>query len=147
MRTPALLEVRQLSVRYAGAAGATPVVHEADLEVAAGECLGIAGESGSGKTQLLWAILGLSGARAAISGSITIESAKPPVTHMPIAPTPGPPHSWWASRANARSQSVTGLDLLVRKIVNSREMQSERIRIAEGFSGLLASGSPNRMGA
>jgi oligopeptide/dipeptide ABC transporter ATP-binding protein len=70
VRTPALLEVRQLSVRYAGAAGATPVVHEADLEVAAGECLGIAGESGSGKTQLLWAILGLSGARAAISGSV-----------------------------------------------------------------------------
>ena len=39
-------------------------------------------------------------------------SAKLPVKHIPMAPTPGPPHCSWASRASARSHRVTGLDSL-----------------------------------
>ena len=37
-------------------------------------------------------------------------SAKLPVKHIPIAPTPRPPRSAWARRARARSHWVTGLE-------------------------------------
>ena len=47
---------------------------------------------------------------ASIAGSSIIESAKLPVKHMPIAPTPLPPESGSACAARARSQRVTGLD-------------------------------------
>jgi hypothetical protein len=62
------------------------------------------------------------GARTA--GSSMSESAKFPVKHMPIAPTPRPPHSRWACAASARSQSVTGLDWSAAKARNSRLMQA-----------------------
>jgi hypothetical protein len=44
--------------------------------------------------------------------SSIIERAKFPVKHMPIVPTPGPPHSSCANLARALSHCVTGLDLL-----------------------------------
>src|SRR5262249_20617068 len=69
------------------------------------------------------------------------------VRHMPMAPTPRPPHSSWARRARARSHSVTGLALFAASSVNSREMQSDKIRPSVGFSALPASGEPNRTGA
>ena len=37
-------------------------------------------------------------------GSVIIARAKPPVKHMPSAPTPLPPHSPCALRARARNQ-------------------------------------------
>ena len=57
------------------------------------------------------------GARTA--GSSIIDSAKLPVKHMPIAPTPRPPHSGKACAASARSQSTIGLDSLAAKARNS----------------------------
>jgi oligopeptide/dipeptide ABC transporter ATP-binding protein len=59
-RVPALLEVRDLAVRYGAAHD--PAVHaldEVSLDVADGEAVGLLGESGCGKTTLLLAILGL----------------------------------------------------------------------------------------
>src|SRR5262249_60028877 len=56
-----LLSVRGLSVRYAGAGrGAAPVtaVDGVDLELAAGEALGLVGESGCGKSSLARALTG-----------------------------------------------------------------------------------------
>jgi hypothetical protein len=47
---------------------------------------------------------------ASIDGSSIMVSAKLPVKHMPIAPTPRPPHSSCAVRASARSHCVTGLE-------------------------------------
>ena len=61
---------------------------------------------------------------ASIEGSSIIDSAKLPVKHMPMAPTPGPPHSSCASRANARSHCVTGLDSLAAKARNSALTQA-----------------------
>lgn len=77
----ALLQIRALSASYplaprsaarTGPAGLRyiEVLRGVDLDIGAGEILGIAGESGSGKTQLLLAILGLSGAGARLCGSI-----------------------------------------------------------------------------
>jgi oligopeptide transport system ATP-binding protein len=64
------LSIRGLSVRYPSAHGRIDAVRDVDLDVAAGEFLGIVGESGSGKTQLLLSILGLSAPRAEFCGSI-----------------------------------------------------------------------------
>ena len=90
----ALLQIRALSVSYPLAAhsveladraqlGHVEVLRAVDLDVAAGEVLGIAGESGSGKTQLLLAILGLSGAAARLRGSIRFRGQE--LLGLPVA--------------------------------------------------------------
>jgi oligopeptide transport system ATP-binding protein len=64
------LQIRGLSVSYATDHGRIEAVRAIDVDVAAGEFLGIVGESGCGKTQLLLSILGLSAPRAELRGSI-----------------------------------------------------------------------------
>ena len=64
------LRIRGLSVSYASERGRIDAVRAIDVDVAAGEFLGIVGESGSGKTQLLLSILGLSAPGAELHGSI-----------------------------------------------------------------------------
>lgn len=73
------LEIRDLSIWYAGAA---PAVLNIDLAVQRGEILGIIGESGSGKTSLAHAVLGLlpasatmRGARLALAGTELISAS------------------------------------------------------------------------
>ena len=61
---------------------------------------------------------------ATISSSTIIASAKPPLKHMPTAPTPGPPHSWWSSRASARSHAMTGDVEPMAIVANSRDTQT-----------------------
>ncbi|HWG76253.1 MAG TPA: ABC transporter ATP-binding protein [Steroidobacteraceae bacterium] len=69
--TQALLRLRQVRVSYRSASGEpVPVVRGVDLDLAPGEILGLAGESGCGKTQLLLSILGLNGPQAQLSGSV-----------------------------------------------------------------------------
>jgi oligopeptide transport system ATP-binding protein len=62
----ALLEAREVSVRF----GRLVAVDRASLDLAAGETLGLAGESGSGKTSLAKALIGLVGRE---SGRVAIE--------------------------------------------------------------------------
>ena len=64
------LRIRDLSVSYPGQHGRIEAVRGVDLDLAAGEFLGIVGESGSGKTQLLLSVLGLSAAHVQLAGSI-----------------------------------------------------------------------------
>src|SRR3984885_14813660 len=68
MSAGATLEIRGLSVGYRSDHGRIEAVRDIDLDVAAGEFLGIVGESGSGKTQLLLSVLGLSAPRAELRG-------------------------------------------------------------------------------
>jgi oligopeptide transport system ATP-binding protein len=70
MSAPAPLRIRGLSVGYPTDHGHIEAVRAVDLDVEAGEFLGIVGESGSGKTQLLLSILGLSAPHARLTGSI-----------------------------------------------------------------------------
>jgi oligopeptide transport system ATP-binding protein len=64
----ALLSVRDLRVRMPGADGPVTIVDGVEFDVAAGEVLGIAGESGSGKTISSLSLLGLQPASAVVSG-------------------------------------------------------------------------------
>ncbi len=68
-----LLEVRGLTVRYAGDDGPVVAVRDVSFTLAPGRALGIVGESGSGKSSIAGAILDLLGPGAAIGGSIVFE--------------------------------------------------------------------------
>jgi oligopeptide transport system ATP-binding protein len=64
----AVLEVEGLRVRLPTRAGPAAVVNGIDYAVEAGEVFGIAGESGSGKTMSVLALMGLLPPRAAVDG-------------------------------------------------------------------------------
>ena len=68
--SPAKLEVRDLRVSFAG----LPVASVPELNVHGGEIVGLAGESGSGKSMTILAVLGLAGtAGAAVTGSVRLD--------------------------------------------------------------------------
>lgn len=56
---PALLDIRNLSVRLGAGAASPALIENIDLQIGAGETLGLVGESGSGKTTLGMALLRL----------------------------------------------------------------------------------------
>ena len=66
---PAVLELERLSVTFATPAGALRAVEDVSLTVAPGECLGVVGESGAGKSQAFLALMGLLAANGRASGS------------------------------------------------------------------------------
>lgn len=70
-----ILEIKDLAVGYPdGAGGIKQVVHDVDLKIHKGEVVGLIGESGSGKTQTAFSVLGLlpAGGRV-VAGSIQFE--------------------------------------------------------------------------
>jgi oligopeptide transport system ATP-binding protein len=68
-----LLEVERLRVRLPTPAGAVTVVDGVDYAVEQGEVFGIAGESGSGKTMSVLALMGLLPPGAAVDGRVVFE--------------------------------------------------------------------------
>jgi peptide/nickel transport system ATP-binding protein len=71
--TEALVEVRDLTVRFAGADGPIAALNGVDFSVAAGEAMTILGESGSGKSVTLRALMRLLPPhRTTVSGTIRI---------------------------------------------------------------------------
>jgi oligopeptide/dipeptide ABC transporter ATP-binding protein len=67
--TATLLRVNNLCVEYHGVRGTVRAVRDLSFELRAHECLGVVGESGCGKTQLLYALMGLNGNAAQLRGS------------------------------------------------------------------------------
>jgi ABC-type dipeptide/oligopeptide/nickel transport system ATPase component len=70
MSAPELLQVEHLEVRY----GAVSCVSDFSLRVARGECVGIVGESGAGKSQAFLALMGLLAPGGHASGCARFES-------------------------------------------------------------------------
>src|SRR5215469_2880373 len=70
----AVLRIAGLSVAFVTPQGEIVAVQEASLSVGRGECLGVVGESGAGKSQLLLATLGLLPATARVTGSANLGS-------------------------------------------------------------------------
>ena len=68
-----LLELRDLSVTYQTAAGGVPAVRGVSLTVDAGQTLGIAGESGCGKSSIASAVLRLLPTSAQVGGQVLFE--------------------------------------------------------------------------
>ncbi|MFJ9807189.1 ABC transporter ATP-binding protein [Streptomyces sp. NPDC101158] len=72
MSAPGLLEVRNLTVTYGSGAAAVPAVRGVDLSLPAGRKLGVAGESGCGKSTMALALLRLLPASARTTGEILL---------------------------------------------------------------------------
>ena len=67
------LEIRDLQVRFGGPA-VRPAASVAELTVDSGQIVGLAGESGSGKSMTILAVLGLAGAAGAtVTGSVRLD--------------------------------------------------------------------------
>jgi peptide/nickel transport system ATP-binding protein len=69
----ALLEFDDVDITYRSREGDVPAVRGVSLSVAAGESLGIAGESGCGKTTLTNTVLRLLPASAKVTGRVLLE--------------------------------------------------------------------------
>ena len=72
-----MVEVRGLRLTVPSAAGAVNILSGIDLDVAAGEAVGIVGPSGSGKTSLLMVLAGL---EAATGGTVVVAGRD--ITHL-----------------------------------------------------------------
>ncbi|MGW0468740.1 ABC transporter ATP-binding protein [Streptomyces sp. NPDC003027] len=68
-----LLEIRDLSVTYGSGAVAVPAVRGVDLTLGAGQKLGVAGESGCGKSTMALALLRLLPPSARLTGEILLD--------------------------------------------------------------------------
>ncbi|MEY2581118.1 MAG: peptide/nickel transport system ATP-binding protein ddpF [Ilumatobacteraceae bacterium] len=67
-----LLEVKDLHVTYRTMRGPVPAVRGVSLQLGAGETLGLAGESGSGKSTMTMALLRLVPPGTEVTGSVTL---------------------------------------------------------------------------
>jgi ABC-type glutathione transport system ATPase component len=68
-----VLAIRDLAVSFATSAGEVEAVSELSLAIEAGECVGIVGESGAGKSQAFLAVMGLLAANARVRGSVRFD--------------------------------------------------------------------------
>jgi peptide/nickel transport system ATP-binding protein len=71
--SPPVLEVRNLSVTFSTETGPLSAVDGIDLTLAAGEIVGIVGESGCGKSVAAMSLAGLLPRSARVTGSVRLE--------------------------------------------------------------------------
>jgi peptide/nickel transport system ATP-binding protein len=76
VETSPLLDVRDLGVTFATSAGEVEAVMDFSLSVQPGECVGVVGESGAGKSQALLAVMGLLPRNARVRGSARLEGTE-----------------------------------------------------------------------
>jgi len=76
-----LVEIRNLTVDFPRGHSSSRALHGIDLDVAAGEAVGLVGESGSGKSVTWLAALGLLPGKATIAGSVMFDGRQ--LLHAP----------------------------------------------------------------
>lgn len=81
-RTPLLLDIRQLDVRFKGSQGSLHAVRGLDLQLHQGETLALVGESGCGKSTTALALLRLLAPGAQIGGQILFDGQD--IVQLPI---------------------------------------------------------------
>jgi len=82
-----ILEVNNLSIRFPGRFGETPIVDRVSFTVREGETMGLVGESGCGKSITSLAIMGLLPKTAEVTGSIKFDGKElldPAIKHSSI---------------------------------------------------------------
>ena len=73
-----VLEVKNLSVQYPGTEGTSEIVKDISFTVEEGGITGIVGQSGSGKSTAMLAVMGLLDGRASVQyGQITVNGKAP----------------------------------------------------------------------
>ncbi len=70
-----LLQISDLHVTYTSRSGPVPAVRGVDLSVASGEVVGLAGESGCGKSTVAASVLRLLPASAQVAGQVRLDGA------------------------------------------------------------------------
>ena len=68
-----VLDIRDLAVSFTTPAGEVEAVSELSLAIEPGECVGIVGESGAGKSQAFLAVMGLLASNARVRGSARFD--------------------------------------------------------------------------
>jgi len=68
-----VLEIDALSVRFSTPDGEIPAVNDFSLAIRAGECVGVVGESGAGKSQSFLAVMGLLASNATVTGNARFD--------------------------------------------------------------------------
>jgi peptide/nickel transport system permease protein len=68
-----ILSLRDLSLRFPRAYGATTILRDVSLDLYPGETIGVVGESGSGKTLLGLSMIGLQPRTAAMEGEVVFD--------------------------------------------------------------------------
>ena len=75
LESPVALDIQGLGVTFATPEGDVAAVNDFSLQLRAGECVGVVGESGAGKSQSFLAVMGLLAANARLRGSASLQGA------------------------------------------------------------------------
>src|SRR6476646_7403404 len=79
----AVLEVQDLTTRFATPDGEVLAADHVEFSIGAGESLGVVGESGSGKTQIFLSVMGLLAKNGRSTGSVRYQGQE--ILNLPAA--------------------------------------------------------------
>ena len=110
-----------------------------DLEVGAGECIGVRGPSGSGKSLLLRAIADLDSSEGAVSWKGRSRDSMPaPAWRRMVGLVPAE-SGWWADRVGAHFDGIEGLGRLLSAVgLDATTLDWEVTRLSTGEKHRLA---------